>query len=51
MREVLDQIIANLADAELSIQQAITDATGEERDCLQDELDILDGIIARLQGM
>ncbi len=51
MREVLDQIIANLADAELSIQQAITDATGEERDYLQDELDMLDGIIARLQGM
>ena len=51
MREVLDQIIANLADAELSIQQAITDATGEERDYLQDELDILDGIIERLKGM
>ena len=51
MREVLDQIIANLADAELSIQQAITDATGEERDYLQDELDILDGIIDRLKSM
>lgn len=51
MRDVLDQIIANLADAELSIQKAITDATGEERDYLQDELDILDGIIDRLKSM
>ena len=51
MRDVLDQIIANLADAELSIQQAITDATGDEREYLQDELDILDSIIDRLQGM
>jgi hypothetical protein len=51
MKEVLEQIIANLADAEICIEAAIRDADGEERKELQDQLDRLDRIIDRLQGM